>query len=47
MDESAEALLVHSARRIPAETKTHLDWVSATRRLSRTPENGVGAWWTS
>lgn len=45
LDGAADALLVHSARRIPPQTTQHLDWVSATRNLARTPEHGVGAWW--
>jgi TIR domain len=42
---TAEALLVHAARRIEERHLLHLGWVTGTRDLTLVPENAIGAHW--
>jgi hypothetical protein len=45
IDPSADALLVHAARRLDDSRKSHLEWVTGGRNLRMVPENGVGGVW--
>jgi hypothetical protein len=42
---SADALLVHAARRLNDSRRSHLEWVKGQRNLRMVPENGIGGVW--
>jgi hypothetical protein len=44
--EGSPAVLVHAARELGSELRTHLSWVSADRELVVMPENAIGGRWT-
>lgn len=39
------SLLVHSARALLPDLKTHLQWVAGERSIGVIPENAIGGWW--
>jgi hypothetical protein len=45
MDVKSAALLVHSARELPSDHRSHLSWVAGDRDLELTPENAIGGRW--
>lgn len=42
---AAEGILMHAARRLPADRRKLLTWARASRPLSMLPENAIGAYW--
>lgn len=38
-------LLVHSARSLQPDLRSHLNWVAGEREISVMPENAIGGWW--